>query len=551
MLASGRTAALTAFVLAAVGCLASTPAAMAQAVPEETEPPPALAEREVFGFLPYWESLPNEGLALDTLTTLAWFGVEAGRDGHLIREVNGESTPGWASWTSEESATLRSQAQAAGVRVVLVVERFSWSTAGKRATKRLLRDPGARATLAREIVEVVTAAGADGVNLDLEPLPKAVRGEFVRLVRTVRRRLDAIDPSLQLTFDLTPDVDSFPLKRLVADGAADAAVLMGYEYRTAGSRTAGSIAPLRDPEREDPEDLDLRVSVKRALARAPAQRVILALPWYGRAWSTRNAAAGSKTRSGDRFIGPSTATYTVAIPRAASAGRSYDRAQASAWSVYRSRACVACPLSQRQLWYDDVDSVRAKVGFAQRKKLRGVGIWALGYEGEHPELWSALRFSLEGPADGTPPTGTAELERASVRGTRNGQPVVGPEVTLTLAAADEPAGSGLAFVRVATRGKLAGDGALRFGTTFPAVGSVTVSLPGAIPVDDVFMPAAAQAVEPAASGAVSPAPSATPAPTTTLDLEPVTIRVQWRDIAGNWSEPQTLRVLLDTSAPTG
>ncbi len=551
MLASGRPAALTAFVLAAAGCLASTPAAMAQTVPQETEPPPALAEREVFGFLPYWESLPNASLALDTLTTLAWFGVEAGRDGRLIREVNGESPPGWASWTSDESATLRTQAQSAGVRVVLVVERFSWSTAGKRATKRLLRDPDARATLAREIAEAVTTAGADGVNLDFEPLPKAVQGEFVRLVRTVRRRLDAVDPSLQLTFDLTPDVNSFPLRRLVADGAADAAVLMGYEYRAAGSRTAGSIAPLRDPEREDPEDLDLRVSVKRALARAPAQRVIVALPWYGRAWSTRTDAAGSKTRSGDRFIGPSTATYAVAIPRAASAGRSYDRVQASAWSVYRSRACVACPPSQRQLWYDDVDSVRAKVGFAQRKKLRGVGIWALGYEGEHTELWSALRFSLDGPPDGTPPTGTAELERASVRGASDGLPVVGPQVTLTLSAADEPDGSGLAFVRVATRGKLAGDGALRFGTTFPAVGSLTVSLPGAIPVDDVFIPAAVEAAGPAASAAASPAPNATPAPTATPVFDPVTIRVQWRDVAGNWSEPQTLRVLLDSGAPTG
>jgi hypothetical protein len=422
--------------------------------------------------------------------------------------------------------------------VVLVVERFSWTAAGKRATKKLLRDPNARATLVSEIVEVITAAEADGVNLDFEPLPKSVRGDFVRLVRGLRRALDAVDPSLQLTFDLTPDVESFPLRRLVADGAADAAVLMGYEYRTSASEVAGSVAPLRDPD-----GLDLRESVTRALASAPPDRVILALPWYGRAWSTRTDEPDSRPRKSDRYIQPSTATYSVSVPRAASAGRRYDPRQASAWSVYGSRACATCPFSWRQLWYDDVDSVRAKVRFALRKELRGVGIWALGYEGAHPDLWSALRFGLEGRPDAAPPSGTARVGPASVIEERDGLPVVGPTVTLALEATDGPDGSGVAFVRVATRGRLTDSGALRYGTTFPAVEAVTVMMPDAEPVGDVFIPGGG--AEP------SPSPSASPGSPVASELEPVTIRVQWRDIAGNWSKPRQIRVLLDVGAPTG
>jgi spore germination protein YaaH len=519
-----------------------------------------LAEREVFGFLPYWQTGQAESIDLGTLTTLAWFGVEAGRDGHLVREVDGETPPGWTGWTGEDFTALRMRAQAEGVRVVLVVERFSWTAAARRSTKRLLRDADARATLADEIAEAVASAGADGVNLDFEPLPKSVSGEFVRLVRTVRRKLDAVDPSLQSTFDLTPDVESFPLHRLVADGAADAAILMGYEYRAAGSTVAGSIAPLRDPGRHVPDGLDLRASVTLALAHAPAERIILALPWYGRAWSTRSDAPGSKTRASDRYLGPSTATYAVSVPRAVSAGRNYDPVQASAWSAYRARACATCPLSWRQLWYDDVDSVRAKIGFAGRKGLRGVGVWALGYEGDRPDLWSAMRFSLDGPADHAPPKGSVDLEPSSVAGTTDGVPVVGSEVTLLLAAADDPDGSGVAFVRVATRGKLAGDGALKHGTTFPAVDSVAVTLPGATPVDEVFVPGAGADGGAADAGAGSPNPlpsrSPLPSPSATQDalatdsLEPLTIRVQWRDIAGNWSEPVALRVLLDRAATT-
>jgi hypothetical protein len=449
----------------------------------------------------------------------------------LIRETTeGEPTPGWSGWNSEGFDRLLDRAEAAGVRVVLTVERFAWDTAGKRDTKALMADPAARTVLVEDIIDVITDRGVGGVNLDFEPLLKGTRVPFVRLVRELRAALDAMDPSLQLTFDLTPDVKSFPLKRLTASDAADAAVLMGYEYRTSGSRIAGSVAPLRDPD-----DLDLRDSVKLVLARTPPDRVILALPWYGRAWSTRSDEVGSTTRTNERFIAPSSALYRSALARAAVAGRRYDRKQASAWSVYESRACETCPLSWRQLWYDDVDSVRTKVDLALRKELRGVGIWALGYQGSRQELWSALRFSLGREPDILPPQGTATIAPESVLEERDGLPVVGQTVTLELDASDPPEGSGVAFVRIATRGRRHDNRKLKDGTTFPAVDSVSISLPDADPIDEVFIPGGGTAPTPSPSPEASP--SHDPAPGVESDPELTTIRVQWRDIAGNWSEP--------------
>ena len=489
-----------------------------------------LAGQEVFGFLPYWELGNAEASGLETLTTLAWFGLEAGRDGRLVRETaDGEATPGWAGWTGEAFDELQERAGDAGVRVVLTVERFAWDKAGRRETKALLADPVARTALVEDIVETITLYDAGGVNLDFEPLPQTVRSQYVRLVRELRAGLDAVDPSLQLTFDLTADVSSYPLRRLTAEGAADAAVLMGYEYRISTSKIAGSVAPLRDPA-----DLDLGDSVKRALARVPADRVILALPWYGRAWSTKTGEIGAKTRRADRYIAPSTALYRSAVARAAVAGRRYDRVQASAWSVYPSRACDTCPLSSRQLWYDDVDSVRAKVGLALRKGLRGVGIWALGYEGARPDLWSALRYALERAVDTSPPTGTASIAPESILGTHDGMAFVGHIVGLDLSASDGVAGSGVAFVRIATSGRLTDGGVLRGGTTFPAVESITITMPGATPVDEVFIPGDTPVPTPSAEAS----PVAGPDPSADL----VTIRVQWRDIAGNWSQPVKLRV---------
>jgi spore germination protein YaaH len=531
----GRLVASLALALAVLGASAST---LAQPESGLGSTPAPLAEREVFGFLPYWELPRASSIDFDVLTTLAWFGVEAGRDGGLVRVgSDGEPTPGWSGWRSDEFQAVREQARAADVRVVLTVERFSWSTAGRRTTKRLLRDPEARRTLAGEIAEALAEADADGVNLDFEPLPSSVRGEFVRLVRQIRRALDGIDPSLQLTFDLTPDVESFPLRRLVAEGAADAAVLMGYEYRTSGSKVAGSVAPLRVKE-----GLDVRESVRLALEKAPAGKVILAMPWYGRAWSTRTDDADSRTRQGERFLDPSTAFYRVSIPRAAEAGRDWDARQGSAWSAYRSRACETCPLSWRQLWYDDVDSLLAKIGLSRRQGLRGVGIWALGYEGDRRELWSALRFGLERPRDVVPPSGSATIDPASVLGEHEGVPVVGETATLALEASDGDEGSGLAFVRVSARGKREADGSFKRGTTFPAVDSLSISLPDATAVDTVFVPATVTEASPSPSAASAAAPASLPEPV------PVSIRIQWRDIAGNWSNPVRVEVAYQPAA---
>jgi hypothetical protein len=299
---------------------------------------------------------------------------------------------------------------------------------------------------------------------------------------------------------------------------------MGYEYRTPASKVAGSVAPLRVKGK-----LDVRGSVNLALQKAPADAVILAMPWYGRAWSTRTDEPDARTRGGERFLDPSTAFYRVSVPRAVVAGREWDQQQGSAWSVYRSRACETCPESWRQLWYDDVDSVLARVSLARRKGLRGVGIWALGYDGDRPELWSALRYGLERPKDEEPPVGTATIDAASILGSQAGVPLVGETVRLDLEV-DDGDGSGLAFVRASARGKRNDDGSLKGGTTFPATDAIVVSLPGVTAVDEVFVPSTAES---------SPSPSATPSrdPSALSEPVPVSIRVQWRDIAGNWSTP--------------
>ena len=95
---------------------------------------------------------------------------------------------------------------------------------------------------------------------------------------------------------------------------------------------------------------------------------------------------------------------------------------------------------------------------------------------------------------------------------------------------DELDGSGLAYVQVAPHARMNRRGSLRQATTFPAADVVSVSMPSAGPVKEVFVPGADELVRRAPP---------------TRDAGPVTLRVQWRDVAGNWSTPEALRVFYD------
>ena len=56
--------------------------------------------RQVYGFLPYWESPYSDDLNYDILSTVAYFGVAVRSTGDLARTTNGKTTTEWAGWTS-------------------------------------------------------------------------------------------------------------------------------------------------------------------------------------------------------------------------------------------------------------------------------------------------------------------------------------------------------------------------------------------------------------------------------------------------------------------
>ena len=345
--------------------------------------------RQVFGFLPYW-TLGDSSTVLkyDLLSTIAYFGVGVDSSGNLQKQnADGSTTAGWAGWTSSDLTATIEAAHQRGTRVVLTVQSFAWTSTQAANQAALLGSGTAQANLAQQIAAAVRDRGADGVNLDFEPLTAGHEADFTAFVRLLRSQLDAIAPGYQLTFDTTGYIGNYPIEDATAPGAADAIFIMGYDYRTAPASSAGSVAPLTGPNH------DLTDTAFAYVSRVPAAKLIMGIPYYGRAWSTVSDAPNAKTQNGTKYGQSVSVNYTDAVDLAAKYGRRWDAVEQSAWFAYQRQNCsttYGCVTTWREVYYDDAQSLGAKYDMVNRFGLRGAGMWALGYDGARPELYQAL-----------------------------------------------------------------------------------------------------------------------------------------------------------------
>ena len=329
--------------------------------------------REVLGFLPYWEL--GSTLDYSTLSTVAYFGIALNTDGTLSKTGNG-----WNGWVSTKATTMINDAHAHNTRVALTVESFAWDSNGAANQTALLASPTASLTAAQQIAAEVGDRGADGVNLDFEPIAPGQAANYVAFVRTLRVEMDKVHPGYELTFCGTGHPNTYDLTNLLAAGAADAAFIMGYDFRGGSPTTTGSIDPLTSPY----ISFDITDAVDAYLAQAPASKIILGLPWYGHAWSTGAVNTGNVHPADPNVYGqPAAVYYSTAAPLAAMndsthLGKFYDTVEQTAWTTYYG-SYGGLP-TWRELYFDDAQALTVKCAAIDGWNLRGLGIWALGYD---------------------------------------------------------------------------------------------------------------------------------------------------------------------------
>ncbi len=332
--------------------------------------------RVVYGYYPYWVT-DLASIRWSSLTHLAWFAIEIDATGAIT------NAHGWP-----DPATVAA-AHAAGVRVDLTFTLFSGS-----GILALTRDPARRAVTIAMMIDRLEAGDADGISVDFEGLIDGTRDHFTTFIRELRAGLDArghgaaeisiAGPSVNWAG--TDGIPEFDLPALL--DAADYLFIMGYGYFWSGSTVAGPIGIL---------DVDAQWrpltpwSMERTIAgfasevgTAKRGQIIHGVPYYGGEWVTASDAIGARASS---YVG--SVTYSAAaIDLADGQIRRWDAATSSPWYAWQTGG------AWHQVWYDDVDSLRAKYRMIVDQDLGGVGIWALNYDRPHAVLWDLLDDSF-------------------------------------------------------------------------------------------------------------------------------------------------------------
>jgi spore germination protein YaaH len=346
--------------------------------------------REVLGYLPYWMLDADELATLDLslVSTIAYFSVGAQANGTLAKGTATTPSTGWAGWTSSAMTGVINQAHTRGVKVVLTVTMMSWS-GNATAMTTLLTSAANRSKLASEIAAAVKSRNADGLNLDFEPVPASLRSQYTQFVREMKAKLVASGARSYLSVATMAGAATwstgYDVAALSASGAADALMVMAYDFSWSGSARAGGVAPISNPY-----ILDVREALSDYLEVAPASKIIWGVPYYGREWSTDSSALNATTNDALTSVA---GWYTFHRAEAAARGRKWDSVGKVPWYVFRDTA--------NDTWvegyYDDVQSLTAKYDLVNLNDLRGIGIWHLGMDGTRRELWNALDTNFQGP----------------------------------------------------------------------------------------------------------------------------------------------------------
>ena len=361
--------------------------------------------KQVFGFLPYWMLTDSalDDLNYHLVSTIAYFSVGASKDGYLVKGTTSNPSTGWAGWKSAAMTQVIDRAHASGVKVVLTVTMMAWNAASADRQAALLGSSTARSRLVRQIVSAIEARGADGVNLDFEPLATSLRDEYVSFTRQLKRGLRNAGVGANLTVCVMAGAATwatgYDVAGLTASGAADALFVMGYDYHWSGSSRAGAVAPIQSPY-----TLDVAGTMADFLTETSGSKLIWGVPYYGRTWPT----TGSQLNATSLGYGSKAYTYTGHRAQAAQFGRRWDDVGKVPWYRYWDGAAG----NWVQGYYDDRQSLGIKYDLINARGLAGTGMWTLLMDQGRNELWRLLANKFV--HDMAPPVGGVRLLPSTV-----------------------------------------------------------------------------------------------------------------------------------------
>lgn len=234
----------------------------------------------------------------------------------------------------------------------------------------------------------------DGVDIDweypvgggLKPGRPEDKHNFTLLLAEFRRQMDALQKTTGRKYLLTaagsasPDtMKHFELSEI--HKLLDWINLMTYDFHVATEPVTGFLAPLygspRDPNPDSRSFFNADAAVRGYLAAGvPANKIVLGIPFYGRAW---------EGATGDGLFAPATgpapAKYEFGYMDYTEILNGPLQKYQRSWDGDAKVPWLFDPASGTFITYDDAESIQWKVKYIRENNLGGAMIWELGLDG--------------------------------------------------------------------------------------------------------------------------------------------------------------------------
>jgi len=324
-------------------------------------------KKEILGFFPYWMLSRADDINLDVLTSISIFGLETDGKGDIVtvNNKNNEIDGGWQMWKDPELDEFIKRAKSKGLKIFLTLKAFN-----SENIDNLVKSDESQKSFISNALYLVSSKNLDGVNIDFEYVGSVTdesRQGFTRLITNLNAELKRQFPNASLTLDTYAISGSAPglfeLEQLSPH--VDAFVIMGYDLHTA-SGNPGPISPMGG-------NINLIGLSQGYLEKVDAQKLILAVPYYGYDWPIASNPADSQ---GNASILP----YSQIAEASAKQDLIWDDISQTPSYSYIDNGIT------REVHFENVRSLGIKYDFINSKNLKGVGIWALGYDGFNSDL---------------------------------------------------------------------------------------------------------------------------------------------------------------------
>lgn len=320
-----------------------------------------ITKPEIVGFLPYWLIPKATKDYSKYITTLTYFGLSLNGDG-TIKKLNnpGEEEPGWTALKAHKFPAYNAK------QSLLVI------SGDDEVIGSIVNDPVTSANnLVSEVSPIMKDQGFTDLNLDIESFldaSPAAQANFTTFVKTVKNGMHTT-----VTLDLIPIA---LVKEKLYDARAlgqivDRIVLMTYDFHYTGSFTAGANAPIGGAGTT--LEYDTETAVKEALKVMPANKILLGIPLYGYEWETIQNVSESATIPGGASVASSARVEEV-LSQCASCSAVTDPVAKEPYVIFPKNDYF------NEIYFENADSMKTKIAMAQKYRLAGVALWALGYE---------------------------------------------------------------------------------------------------------------------------------------------------------------------------